>query len=107
MKDKNYDKPQYTCGVCGTRYDSVQERSKCEMDCVKKIEEAEKKAAEEKKKAEKTARKTELDEAFANLLKLHDAYVKDYGPYEFEFSKENRTISIPCWESKLWNHFFF
>ena len=41
MKDRNCDKPKYTCEVCKTSYDTIQERSKCEMACVKKLEEEE------------------------------------------------------------------
>ena len=46
MKDRNCDKTQYTCAICKTNYDTIQERARCEMSCVKKIEEEEKKAAE-------------------------------------------------------------
>ena len=43
MKNENkaYAKPQYKCGICGEIYDSVQERSNCEMMCVKKQQEEE------------------------------------------------------------------
>ena len=46
MKHTVLDK--YICGICGARYESVQERANCELKCVKKIEEEERKAAEEK-----------------------------------------------------------
>ena len=46
------NKPQYKCGVCGRIYDSISERAKCELECLKLKEEEDKKAAEEKKKNE-------------------------------------------------------
>jgi hypothetical protein len=107
-ENKVYTKPQYKCGICGRAYNEVQERMNCEMKCVKIKEEKEKQAAEAKKKAEKDARKKEVDEAFKNLLKLHDAYVKDYGYYEYECSDaDKRTISIPSWPNKFWHNFWF
>lgn len=105
MEDnKMYCKPAYKCGICGTEYDSVQKRMNCEMKCVKKVEEEAKKDAEEKKKAEQAARKKELDIALKKLLKLHDAYVKDYGYYEFEISENTDADHI--WPSKFFHYFF-
>lgn len=109
-KDNNnmYVKPQYKCAICGEIYDDVQDRMNCEMNCIKKQKEEEKAAAEAKKKAEKDARKKEVDEAFENLIKLHGAYVKDYGYYEYECNDiDKRTISIPHWPNKFWHHFWF
>jgi hypothetical protein len=77
------------------------------MACIKAQKEAEEKAALEQKNKEQARRKAEVDEAFKNLLKLHDAYIKDYGYYEFDFEEEKRTISLPCWPSKIWHSFFF
>lgn len=109
MKDENRmcDNHTYHCAICGKTYYSVQERMNCEMKCLKAQKEAEEKAALEQKNKEQARRKAEVDEAFKNLLKLHDAYVKDYGYYEFDFEEERRTISLPCWPSKIWHSFFF
>ena len=106
MSDLN-NKTDYYCGVCGRCHKDVESRNKCEMACIKAQKEAEEKAALEKKNKEQANRKAEVDEAFKNLLKLHDAYVKDYGYYEFDFEEERRTISLPCWPSKFWHNFFF
>lgn len=103
-----YVKPQYKCAICGEIYDDVQNRMNCEMKCLKKKQEEEKKAAEAKKKAEKDARKKEVDEAFENLIKLHDAYIEDYGYYEYERNDiDKSTISMPHWPNKFWHNFWF
>lgn len=103
MCEKNennmYVKPQYKCAICGKIYDDVQDRVNCEMNCIQKQKEEEKAAAEAKKRAEKDMRKKEVDDAFGNLIKLHEAYVKDYGYYEYEFN-------IPHWPNKLWHQFW-
>ena len=41
MKDENkiYSKPQYKCGICGTIFDSIEERMNCEANCIKKQKE--------------------------------------------------------------------
>ena len=81
MKDENkiYSKPQYKCGICGTIFDSIEERMNCEANCIKKQKEAAKKAAEAKRKAEKETRKTEVTAAIKRANKLLEEYIKDYG----------------------------
>lgn len=103
MKDKNYDKMQYACGICKTGYDSIQERANCELRCVKKIEEEERKAAEIKKQEEQTARKAEVDKALETFTELSQKYAEDYGSYEFE----GQALSGTTWPNKLWHHFWF
>lgn len=112
---KVYVKSQYTCAICGKIYDEVQERMNCEMKCLKKKQEEEKKTAEAKKKAEKDARKKEVDEAFESFMKLYDAYTKDYGRYEFSYDTTNCRITINAqpkrydgyWPGKILNDFWF
>lgn len=103
MKDRNCEKAQYTCGVCGTSYDSVQERMNCEMACVKKIQEEERKAAEAKKKEAQKTRKVEVDNALQNFIKLATAYSHDYGKYDYN----GQDIPTLLWPNKLWHHFWF
>ena len=103
MEEKNnfYYRPAYKCGICGSEFASVQERMNCEMACVKKQIEEEKKATELKKKEEQKARKAEVDEAFKNLQRLFAEYVKDYGHYEYCDEDEN------CyWPSRVWHRFW-
>lgn len=104
-KDENkiYTKPQYKCAICNEIYDDVQDRMNCEMKCIAKQKEEEKKAAEAKKKAEKDTRKKEVDEAFANFKKLINAYCEDYGPYECT----SRADDYNWWPNKFWHHFWF
>ena len=77
-------KPAYKCGVCGNEYETVQSRMNCEMKCIKKQKDEEKKAAEAKKLAEQKLRKEAVDEAIKRAAKLQSEYVKDYGHYEYE-----------------------
>ena len=116
-KDNNnmYVKPQYKCAICEKVYDDVQDRMNCEMKCLKKKQEEEKKAAEAKKKAEKDARKKEVDEAFESFMKLYDAYTKDYGSCTLDYGAENRHITLNTqpkgyfspWPSKIFNDFWY
>lgn len=103
MKDRNCEKAQYICGICGTSYDTIHERANCEIACVQKIQEEERKAAETKKKEEQAARKTEVDNALKIFIDLAAAYLKDYGKYECN----NENIANIFWQNKLWHHFWF
>ena len=108
MKDKNCNKPQYTCGVCGTNYDSIQERAECEMTCVKKIKEEERKAAEAKKKAEKAADFAEASAAIDNVYAMINKCVEKHG--EFTYSDKLKDCKEPIvnyFPSRFWHHFFF
>ena len=108
MKDRNCDKPQYTCGVCGANYDSIQERAECEMTCVKKIKEEERKAAEAKKKAEKETRQQEVTAALDNAFALMNKFMEDYGTYHYNGKiKDLNAANMDFFPSKLWHHFWF
>ena len=100
-------KPQYKCGICGKIYDDVQDRMNCEMNCIKRQKEEEKKAAEAKKKAEKDARCTEVSKALDNAYKLINDYVKDYGPYKYNGDlKDLDVLNMDFFPIKLWHHFW-
>ena len=103
MEDRIYCKSAYKCGICGSEYESVQSRMNCEMTCIKKQKEEEKKAAEAKKFAEQKLRKEAVDEAIKRAAKLQREYVKDYGNYEYDGGLVE-NIFIP---SKLWHYFGF
>ena len=102
MKD-NKTNYKYVCAICDTPHSSIQDRANCEMACLKKLQEEERKAAEAKKKAEKAARKTEVDEALKKFSKLAEAYAKDYGSYEYD----GNAVPGMMWPSKLWHHFWY
>lgn len=101
-ENRNCSKPTYTCGICGSEYESIQQRANCEMSCIRKQKEDEKRALEAKRKAEKTTRKAEVDAALKNFAKLAEAYAKDYGSYEYD----GDAIPNMPWPSKLWHHFW-
>lgn len=104
MEEKNnfYYRPAYRCGICGAEFASVQERMNCEMTCVKKQKEEEKRLAEAKKKEEQKLRKVAVDEAFENLQRLFTEYVKDYGHYEYCGNNTDNDIFIP---NRIWHRF--
>lgn len=79
-----YAGPKYKCGICGTIHDTIEDRAKCEMACLKKQEEEERLAAEKKKKEEQHKRKKEVDDAFKRAENLRNKYVEDYGYYSYE-----------------------
>lgn len=104
MEEKNiYCKFTYKCGICGTEYNNVLDRAKCEIACTERIEEEARKAEELKKKEEQRARKAEVDEAFQHLHKLITAYVEDYGHYEYSDGGEDTNFH---WPSRLWHSFW-
>lgn len=106
IKEKNTI-GQYVCAICGKPYSTVQERAKCEMTCVKRIEAEEKKAAEAKKKAEQDVRSAEVTKAIENAYTLLTKYIKDYGPYQYNGDiKEFDMNILDYFPSKLWHHFW-
>ena len=101
-------KQQYKCAICDSIYESVQERMSCEMACVKKQQEAEKKAAEKKMKEEKDARQKEVSAALDNAYALISKYVEDYGSFEYKGKyKGLDMLNLDFFPSKLWHHFWF
>ena len=105
MEDKNnvYCKFTYKCGVCGKEHPNVLDRAKCEIACIEKAEKEARKAAELKKKEEQKARKAEVDLALENLHKLVNAYIKDYGHYEYGDGGEDTNF---YWPSRAWHRLF-
>jgi hypothetical protein len=101
MESKVYCRPAYKCGLCGAEYQSVHERMRCEMKCIKKQEEEERNVAEAKKAAEQKLRKEAVDEAIKRAAKLQNDYVKDYGHYEYE----GEIVPNVFWPSKIWHYF--
>lgn len=103
MENNIYGKLQYKCGICGSVYNSIEERMNCEMACIKKQKEAEKKAVAEKMRKEKEARKKELDAAMKHTAKLLEAWNKDYGIYHT--IDERLTTTDASWLLKLLEFF--
>lgn len=108
MKNKNCESSLYVCGICGTSHESIEERASCELSCVKKIKEEEKKAAEAKKKAEKDADFAETSAAIDNAYAMINKCVEKHG--EFTYSgklKDSKEPVVNYFPSRLWHHFFF
>ena len=106
--DNENNKIVYSCGVCGKCYDNIESRNRCEMACLKKKQEEEKKAAEAKKKAERDARCAEVSKALDNAYKLMNDYIKDYGSYQYNGKlKDLDSLNLDFFPSKLWHHFWY
>ena len=103
MENKIYANPKYKCAICGSIFDEISERVKCESACLKKQAEEAKKVAEEKNRIEQKARKAELDLAIEKAIALKDAYIKDYGSYRY-VSKTESDDFLPL---KIWADMFF
>lgn len=103
MEENTVERKMYKCEICGKSHFSVYDRMNCEMSCVKKQQEEERKAAEAKKVAEQKMRKEAVDEAIKRAIKLQSDYVNDYGHYEYEGELADNFF-LP---SKLWHHFVF
>lgn len=101
MDNKTYAKPMYKCALCDSIYESIEERVHCEQACLKKKHEEEKKAAVERKLAEKKIRKEAVDESVANTFRLVNAYIKDFGSYEYD----DVSIDDCIWPSRIWHYF--
>ena len=100
-ENKIYCRQAYKCGICGNEYESVQSRMNCEMACIKRQKEEERKAEEAKKAAEQKLRKEAVTEAIKRAAKLMNDYVKDYGHYEYE----GEIVPNVFWPSKIWGFF--
>lgn len=93
----------YRCGICDREHDNILDRANCEIECVRKMKAAAKKAEEEKKAAEQKVRKEAVDEAIKRAAKLQRDYINDYGHYEYE----GELIENIFFPSKFWHHFLF
>jgi hypothetical protein len=100
MENKTYAKPMYKCAICGEIYESIPQRINCEMTCLKKKEEEDRKAAELKEKEEYMTRKAEVDAAFDHAYELRDKFLKDYDSYAYSKNVSGRDMYFPF--SWLW-----
>ena len=104
--DNNYI--GYKCGICDKIYESIEERTNCEMSCLKKHKEEEKKAAEAKLRAEKDERFAEASAALDNAFALVNKCVEDYGSFQYTGKLEKLDmLNMDFFPSKLWHHFWF
>jgi hypothetical protein len=92
---------KFICALCGKEYTHVFDRAQCEIECTKKKEEEEKKVAAAKKAAEKKLRKEAVDEAVANTVRLVNAYINDFGSYEYA----PNAVKDCIWPSRIWHYF--
>lgn len=79
----------YKCGICGSVYETIDERVACETECL-----AERRAVEEalkKKELEETrkARMEEIENVNAKLNELVRDFIKDYGTIKLSNCYDN------------------
>lgn len=107
MNNMNNDAVYY-CGVCGKGYKDIESRNNCEMACLKRQKEEEKKAAEAKKNAEKDADFTEASSAIDNADALINKCIEKYGTFKYNGKvKDLDALNLDFFPSKLWHHFWF
>ena len=108
MKNDKNCIPTYKCGICGSEHPSVQLRMNCEMSCIAKQKEEEKKVAEAKKKAEKESDYAEASAALDNALTLVNKCVEKHGVFKYSGKmKDLDLLNMDFFPSKLWHHFWF
>ena len=108
----NKRKPTYSCAICGKTFDSILERTSCEMNCLKQQEEEEKRAVEVKYREERSTRHNEVTAAIKNAAELLEKYLEDYGEYEYDGSCANNIAESFSFKkefpiNKLYHHFWF
>ena len=96
MENKMYTKPQYKCAICGTIYDELKDRIRCETTCIKKQEEEVKKAAELKKKHEHDECKAFADAQVKEAIDAVREYTSKYGFYTYGHEEELTYESDGC-----------
>lgn len=72
-------KKSYSCAICGTEHESIEERHACETKCIKERRVSEELMKKKKLEEEKDSRKKEIDAIYAHLNEKIKDYVKDYG----------------------------
>lgn len=81
-------KKAYTCAICGKKYETIPERTKCEGACVDKQIKLEEKAKKEQQKKEQEARRLEIINTAKHARELLVNYINDYGSFEYDYSEE-------------------
>ena len=104
--DNNY--VGFRCGICKKIYDTIEERTNCELECIKKFKEEEKRAAHAKLEAEKDERFSEASAALDNAYAIVSKCVEDYGNFVYQGKyKGLDLLNMDFFPSKLWHHFWF
>lgn len=105
MENKMYAKQAFKCSVCGKEYEQAMDRARCEIACLRRKEEEDRKAAELRKKEEKAARKAEVDAAFDKAMQLREAYLKDYDTYIYTYNNVSNSKEDDNWLNlkSLWH----
>ena len=82
---------KYTCAICNSEFDKLEDRIICETKCFQKQKEEDERLAKELKEKEREARKEEVDIALDKANELLRNYIKDYGSYCRSAHKEDKN----------------
>ena len=97
---------KFTCSLCGKTHNDVVARANCELSRARRQAEEAKKAAEAKKMEEQKTRKTAVDNARAEYLKLKKAYIEDYGAYTCPVTFSSDAEEYNAWVEELLHQIF-
>lgn len=92
----------FKCGICGKEWNTVEERSKCEVDCLrtqilKQEEEKKRKAEEERKEAEKL-----LSKQYDEYVKSYKTFIANLDAYQSKYNKPFNFLNTTSASNKLY-----
>lgn len=93
-KDLTIEELKQACEEAKQKFETLSEQ-------LQKAQQEEEEKREAQLALEKEARKTEVDEAFNNYVKLLKTYIKDYGPYKIVTSPDDSD-----WFPNVFKSFF-
>lgn len=91
------DKTIFKCGVCQKVYNNVEDRMRCESNCIQKSKDAARRMEAQRLLEEQKTRQQEVADSYNKYVELREAYLKDYG---------QSCIPDTSWTSMVKNIFF-
>ena len=101
-KKYNANSPIYQCAICGKNYNTVEERIKCEIECLAKYEESEKKKREEILQAEKKKRYEHIKELLSEANEELKEYLIDYDSFVLDENNSYYYLRYLFRTSSFW-----
>ena len=97
MNNCDCERPDFRCGVCGKSYSTLDERNKCEMQCLKERAAKEVEAAENAKLKKQNEDEAKIKKAFCELSDSVMEYMKQYGKYPDLNEHKHSRFEFPWW----------
>lgn len=94
----------YSCGFCGKKFDNIEARAKCELQCAERIRKEEELKKKELANFEREALEKEIDQLEKVYLDKVQDYVEKYHklPPNFDFSYKLHLTSNGGNEDDFW-----